>query len=113
MVYLASLSMTNLINVCSSRKLNQTGMGVCSYAYVMGRHSWLELKAPLTHTEKKKANGPKRDENTAVEGATLKIPGRPAISGVCAEQLLRSRALSVSNYCSVCVCVCVCVCVLI
>lgn len=107
MVYLASLSKTNLINVCSSCKLNQTGMGVCSYAYVMGRHSWLELKAPLTHTEKKKkANGPKRDENTAVEGATLKIPGRAAISGVCAEQLLRFRALSVSNYCSVCVRVC-------
>lgn len=99
MVYLVSISVTNLISVCSSCKLNQTGMGVCSYAYVMGRHSWLELKAPLTHSEKKKkkANGPKRDENTAAEGATLKIPGRAAISGVCAEQLLRFRALSVSN----------------
>lgn len=90
--------MANQISACSSCKLNQTGMGVCSYAYVMGRHSWLELKAPQTHTLKKKANGPKRDENTAVEGATLKIPGRATISGVCAEQLLRFRALSVSNY---------------
>lgn len=62
---------------------------MCSYAYAMGRHSWLELKAPLTHTEKK-AGGLKRDENTAVEGVNLKIPGRAAISGVCAEQLLRS-----------------------
>lgn len=91
--------------MCSSYELNQTGMGVCSYTYVMGTHSWLELKAPLTHTLKKDANRPKRDENTAMEAATLKIPGRAAISGVCAEQLLRFRALSVSNYCNVCVCV--------
>lgn len=31
-------------------------------------------------------------------GASLKILGRPVISGVCAEQLLRSTAISVSNY---------------
>lgn len=72
-----------------------------------GKTQLVRIKGPTdTHWErKKKANGPKRDENTAVEGATLKIPGRAAISGVCAEQLLRFRALSVSNYCCVCVCV--------
>lgn len=31
-------------------------------------------------------------------GASLKILGRPVISGVCAEQLLWSTAISVSNY---------------
>lgn len=29
-------------------------MGVCSSKCVTGRHSWLELKAALTHSEEKK-----------------------------------------------------------
>ena len=65
----------------------------------MGRHSWTELKAPLTQRSEARWK-------YCCGGASLKIPGRAAISGVCAEQLLRFRALSVSNYCTVHVCVC-------
>lgn len=50
-IYLAAPRITNLISACGSCKLNETGERVCVCAYVMGRHSWLELKAHW-HTKK-------------------------------------------------------------
>lgn len=87
--------MMNLVVLILTQKKRQ--LVVCVPADVTGQNSWMELKAPPT----------RRSESgwKYLSGAeALKIPGGPVISGVCAEQLLWFRAISVSNYPAVCAC---------
>lgn len=87
--------MINVIILIQTQKKKQ--LMLCVPADVMGQSIWRELKAQLT----------RRSESgwKYLCGAeALKIPGGPVISGVCAEQLLRFRAISVSNYSAACAC---------